>query len=59
MFSRVESVASLMMGSYFAGLENMYELLDWVRNLTLPELEQRLREDLDPRYSALSVVNPA
>lgn len=59
MFSRVESVASLMMGAYFAGLENMYELLDYVRDLTLPELETRLREDLDPRYSALSVVNPA
>lgn len=59
MFSRVDSVASLMMITHFSGMENMYELLDLVRDLTLPELETRLREDLDPAYSALSVVNPA
>lgn len=59
MFSRVDSVASLMMITHFAGMESMYQLLELVRDLTLPELETRLREDMDPRYSALSVVNPA
>ncbi len=58
-FSRVDSVANLMMQTYFSGMENMYEILDRVKDLTLEELEKRLREDMNPQYSALSVVNPA
>ena len=58
MFSRVEAVAGLMLLTHFSGMDNMYELLDIVRGLTIQELEQRLREDLDPQYGALSVINP-
>ena len=58
MFSRVDSVASLMVLCHFAGLDSMYDLLDMAKELTLEDLEARLREDVDPRYSALSVVNP-
>ena len=58
MFSRVEAVAGLMLLTHFSGMENMYELLDIVRGLTIQELEERLREDLDPQYGALSVINP-
>ncbi len=58
MFSRVDSVASLMVLCHFAGLDSMYDLLDMAKELTLEDLETRLREDMDPRYSALSVVNP-
>lgn len=58
MFSRVDSIASLMMLSHFSGLGNMYEILDWVKELTQEELENRLREDMDPQYSALSIITP-
>ncbi len=58
-FSRVESVASMMMQAHFSGMDNMYEILDWVKELTLPGLEARLRKDLDPEYGALSVIKPA
>ena len=58
MFSRVEAVAGLMLLTHFSGMDNMYELLDIVRGLTIQELEERLREDLDPQYGSLSVINP-
>ena len=58
-FSRVESVASMLMQAHFSGMDNMYEILDWVKELTLPGLEARLRKDLDPEYGALSVIKPA
>ena len=58
MFSRVDSVASLMVLSHFAGLDSMYQLLDMAKELTAEDLRRRLLEDLDPKYSALSVVNP-
>ena len=58
-FSRVDSVASMMMQAHFSGMDNMYEILDWVKELTLPGLEARLRKDLDPEYGALSVIKPA
>ena len=45
-FSRVESVASMMMQAHFSGMDNMYEILDWVKELTLPGLEARLRKGL-------------
>ena len=47
-----------MMLSHFSGLGNMYEILDWVKELTREELENRLREDMDPQYSALSIITP-
>ena len=58
MFSRVESVAGLLTLTHFGGMENLYDLLEAVKELTLPELTRRLEEDFDPRYSALSVINP-
>lgn len=58
MFSRVDSVAGLMVLCHFAGMDSMYDLLDIAKNLTQKDLETRLREDMDPAYSALSVVNP-
>lgn len=58
MFSRVEAVASLMMLAHFSGLEDMYQLLDWVRDLTLDSLTQRLALDFQPQYSAVSIVEP-
>ncbi len=58
MYSRVDAVASLMVITHFAGMKNMYSLLDAVRNLTLEELEVRLKEDFDCRYSAISVIDP-
>ena len=49
----------MMMQAHFSGMDNMYEILDWVKELTLPGLEARLRKDLDPEYGALSVIKPA
>ena len=59
MFGRVEAVAGLMMQTHFAGMENMYQLVDWVADATLEELTQRLWEDFDPQRAALSVISPA
>ena len=59
MYGRVEAVAGLMMQTYFAGVEDMYQLVDWVADATLEELTQRLEEDFDPSRAALSVISPA
>ena len=48
-----------MMQTHFAGMENMYQLVDWVADATLEELTQRLWEDFDPQRAALSVISPA
>lgn len=58
MYSRVEAVASLMVLSHFSGLGNMYHILEQLRNLTLEDLQKRLEEDFDPRYSAISIIDP-
>ncbi len=58
MYSRVDAVASLLVLTHFSGLENMYELLDLVRDLTLEDLTDRLGRDFQPRYSAVSIVEP-
>ena len=58
MYSRVDAVAGLLVLSHFAGLSNMYELLDALRDMTVEDLERRLAEDFDPRYSAISIIDP-
>ena len=42
----------------FLGLGAKPAVIRARKELTLEDLEARLREDVDPRYSALSVVNP-
>ena len=58
MWGRAESVAGLMAAAHCAGMEDIYYPLEILRSATAEELTQRLREDFDPQYSALSVIWP-
>jgi predicted Zn-dependent peptidase len=58
MYARTESVAGLMTATYFAGMDDIYSLLDIVANATPEQLAGRLNLDFDPEKSALSVIHP-
>lgn len=55
LYGKVESVASLMVGAHFAGLD-IYELLETVAKLTLNDMNKRIREAFDTTRSAISIV---
>lgn len=55
MYARVDSVASLMMSTYFGG-KNMYDVLEAAAGASYEALTARLAEAFDPERSALSVV---
>jgi len=55
LYSHPASVASVLVSTSFADM-TLYELLELVAAVTKEQLEQRLRENLLPQYSALSVV---
>lgn len=57
MYTRPESVASLLLGAHFAGGE-MYDLLETVASATPQELQQRLKESFDCERTSLSIVYP-
>lgn len=56
LYSHPASVASVLVSTYFADM-TLYDLLEQVAAVTTEQLEQRLRENLLPQYSALSVVS--
>ena len=56
MYSKVESVASVMIQAHFSGLK-LYDILDCVAQATREELLAHLK-DYDNARSALSVVSP-
>ena len=56
LYSHPASVASVLVSTYFADM-TLYDLLEQVAAVTKEQLEQRLRENLLPQYSALSVVS--
>lgn len=58
MYSRVESVAGLMATTYFAGIDDIYSLLDIVADATIEQLTERLESAFDESRSALSIVRP-
>lgn len=58
MYCKASSVAGLLSLTHFAGVDDMYVMLEQVRCCTLERAQQVLAEVLDPRYSALSVINP-
>lgn len=58
MYSRVESVAGLMAATYFAGVDDIYSLLDIVADATVEQLTERLETAFDETRSALSIVRP-
>lgn len=59
LYCRAESVAGLMASAHLAGEDDIYAPLERVRSAALPELEDRLRRDFDPAYSALSIIEPS
>ncbi|HJF55469.1 MAG TPA: insulinase family protein [Anaerotruncus colihominis] len=58
MYTRTASVAGLMSAVYFAGMDDMYALLDIVANATLDQMNERLQIAFNPEKSALSIVRP-
>lgn len=58
MYSRTDSVAGLMTATYFAGIEDIYSLLDVVANATIEQITERLNVAFDPEKSALSIIRP-
>ncbi|OUP70961.1 peptidase M16 [Anaerotruncus colihominis] len=58
MYTRTASVAGLMSAVYFAGMDDMYALLDIVANATPDQMNERLQIAFNPEKSALSIVRP-
>lgn len=58
MYARVDSVASIMMLSHFAGI-SIYDLLETVANVTKEQLTARLAYSFDTERSAISVILPS
>lgn len=57
-YSRTDSVASLMATTHFAGVDDVFSLLDVIENATIEQMQQRLLAAFDPDKSALSIVWP-
>ena len=58
MYTRTASVAGLMSAVYFAGMDDMYALLDIVANATPDQMNERLQIAFNPEKSTLSIVRP-
>ena len=56
--NNVESVASLMLLSHFSGIQS-YDVLDFIADCTLEQMNELLRSSLDPQKCALSIVEAA
>lgn len=58
MYCKAEAVAGVMLMTHFCGMDNMYDLLEQVRSMEIDELTERLMQDFDPQYSAVSIIKP-
>ena len=58
MYGRTESVAGLMSAAYFAGVDDIYSLLDVVADATTEQLAERLGRAFNTGRCALSIVRP-
>ena len=47
-----------MVLTHFSGMENMFDLLQLVQDLTLEDLNYCLLDDFSPEYSAVSIIHP-
>ncbi len=56
-YNSVESIASSMMSSHFAG-HNAFDSLKILSEMTLADIETRLKGSLFEKYSSISVVTP-
>lgn len=57
MLNRPDSIANVMTGTYFSGLD-LYDLLDTAASSTIEQAQKRLIEDYRTEYAALSVITP-
>ncbi|MEG1943776.1 MAG: insulinase family protein, partial [Angelakisella sp.] len=58
MYCKPDAVAGVMLMTHFCGMDNMYDLPAEVRAMTIDDLTERLMEDFDPQYSAVSIIKP-
>lgn len=54
-YNDIDSVANGMLDAYFSGF-NIFQVMDVYKAMTLEKVEARLQQVMDPKYSALSVV---
>jgi len=64
-FNSPMAVASVFAGYYFSKILNMpepgqeiYEMAGLIKKITLDDVEKRLKEHLNPKYHAISVIKP-
>lgn len=57
MLNRPDSIANVMTGAYFSGLD-LYDLLETAASATIEQAQQRLAEDYRTECAALSVITP-
>ncbi|HLD36661.1 MAG TPA: pitrilysin family protein [Planctomycetota bacterium] len=64
-FNSPMAIASLFAGYYFSKILNMpkpgqeiYEIAGLIKKITLSEIHKRIREQLNPKYHAISVIKP-
>ncbi len=55
--NNVRAVANLMMNTYMGGV-SAFESINILRELTLEEVEEYFRNEIDTRNTALSIINP-
>ena len=64
-FNSPMATASVFAGYYFSKIFNMpepgqevYEMSGLIKKVTLADLQKRLKEHLNPKYHAISVIKP-
>jgi predicted Zn-dependent peptidase len=64
-FNSPMATASLFAGYYFSNIFNMpepgqevYEMSGLIKKITLADIQARLKEHLNPKYHAISVIKP-
>lgn len=57
-YNDIDGLANELVTSFFEGYK-MFEEVEVYQSITLEDVEDRLKHQLDEKYSALSVVNPA
>ncbi len=54
-YNDIDAIANAMISCYFAN-HNIFDIMDIYKNVTKQDIEKRLSEVMDEKYSALSVV---
>lgn len=56
-FDSIESIANSFLNYYFEGI-NYFDIYDYIKAVTLEDINDRLREHFDETMAVLSIINP-